>query len=139
MQALEKSCINKVIQQEICLYQLQSNERTEKWVLQNSECHVPLPSQFDKNYFTLAAMNNFDHAEKKFIWKNACSSYSYNFISSATKQPCTETPKRHSWSNQCSKPRQTALSGDLFVPSFSKFSTQWLISCLKWFTFGPNI
>ena len=42
----------------IYLYQLQSNERTDKrsrkyMVFQSSERHVPLPSHFDKNRFTL--------------------------------------------------------------------------------------
>ena len=33
-------------------------------VLQSAECYVPLPSYFDKNCFTLAAMDKFDNADK---------------------------------------------------------------------------
>ena len=61
------------------------------------------------------------------------------FISSATRQAYKETPKRLSWSNQCSKSQQTALSDDSFLPFFSKASTQWYISSPKWVVFGPNI
>ena len=33
-------------------------------VLQSSEYYVPVPSHFDKNCFTLAAMDNLDNADK---------------------------------------------------------------------------
>ena len=36
--------------------------------------------------------------------------------------------KRLSWANQCFKSKQTAFSGDLFLPFFPKASTQRLIS-----------
>ena len=81
IRALLKPWIGNVIQQAIYLYQLQINERTEKYqntVLQSSECQVPLPSRLDKNCFTLAAMDNFDNADKNSlsISKNASSRFS---------------------------------------------------------------
>ena len=68
--ALRKPWIDNVIQQAIYSYQLQNHKKKlrkdlEKYtVLQSSKCHVPLLSHFDKNCFTLAAMDNFGNGYK---------------------------------------------------------------------------
>ena len=43
------------------------NDLAKYTVLHSSECHVPLLSHFERDCFTLAAMDNFDNADKNSI------------------------------------------------------------------------
>ena len=44
------------------------NDLAKYTVLQSSECHIPLPNHFDENCFTLAAIDNFDNADKNILF-----------------------------------------------------------------------